>query len=459
MFIEIQKSNCIVLLLFMLWPIFVCGSTEAPANRCGFVNVFNGKDLIGWDGDPRYWSVKDGVIRGQGTKEDYSKCNTFLIRQGPNVTDFILKLKFKMHYGNSGVQYRSRQVSDENSKWRVFGYQSEVADMTYINGFLFDENPRGVLAHVGEFVVTDKQGKKYVVGQIGDAKKLGEIKFSKNNEWNELTIIARGNHLIHIINGYQTIEFIDNDSNLRMSEGIIALQLHGGGPGIVEYKDIYLKQLKPKYGDAIMLFDSYSFKGWQFYPDNVEDAWSIRDAGIPQETEQIIKVYNRKPGEVNFINSVIVNKGKPQGYIRTVVDYTNYVLRFQFRHITKGNGGVLLRMVGKDEVWPRSIEVQGQFGSVGDIWNIGVFPMKVDTDRTQGRCTSKMKSSNEKPLGQWNQCEVTLDGGDFEIKVNGVIQNKAEKCWETPGKICIQSEGGQIEYRNFVLIPVISDKK
>ena len=85
--------------------------------------------------------------------------------------------------------------------------------------------------------------------------------------------------------------------------------------------------------------------------------------------------------------------------------------------------------------------------------------MKADPDRTKGRRTIKMHQSNEKPLGQWNQYEIKLDGPQLEIKVNGLVQNTATDCWETPGKICIQSEGSKMEYRNIVLLPVIRDKK
>lgn len=154
----------------------------------------------------------------------------------------------------------------------------------------------------------------------------------------------------------------------------------------------------------------------------------------------------------------MVNKGKPTGYIRTTADYTSYVLRLQFRHLTRGNGGVLLRMVGNDKVWPRSIEAQGLYGAVGDIFNIDEFPMKTAEERTQGRRTRKIHKSNEKPLGRWNQYEIILDSGDLQIKVNDLIQNTATGCWEAPGKICIQSEGAQMEYRNIVLIPISRDE-
>jgi hypothetical protein len=65
-----------------------------------------------------------------------------------------------------------------------------------------------------------------------------------------------------------------------------------------------------------------------------------------------------------------------------------------------------------------------------------------------------MHESNEKPLGEWNRYVITLDGKGLEIKVNGLVQNTASDCWETPGKICLQSEGSKKQFRNIVLIPI-----
>ncbi|MBN2452098.1 MAG: DUF1080 domain-containing protein, partial [Lentisphaeria bacterium] len=84
----------------------------------GFVPLFNGKDLAGWDGDPRFWSVQNGVIRGETTPEKVAPGNTFLIWRGGTPRNFILKIKFRIAGGNSGVQYRSKEVE----KWRIAGY-------------------------------------------------------------------------------------------------------------------------------------------------------------------------------------------------------------------------------------------------------------------------------------------------------------------------------------------------
>jgi hypothetical protein len=212
-------------------------------------------------------------------------------------------------------------------------------------------------------------------------------------------------------------------------EGLLALQIHAGAPMVVEFKDIRVKHLTEDYGLAVRLFNGKDLAGWTFSSDKLKDVWGVE-------------------------KGVMTNKGRPGGYIRTEADYTNYVLRLQLKHLTKGNSGVLLRMVGPDKVWPRSIECQGQFGSLGDIWNIGNFPMKTAPDRTRGRHTRKAHPSNEKPLGQWNQYELYLNKGDLAIEVNDRVQNVATECWETPGKICVQSEGAKLEYRNLTLLPI-----
>jgi hypothetical protein len=395
----------------------------------GFVRIFNGKDLSDWYGDPRLWSVKDGAIRGRTTKENPTRGNSFCIWRGSKLKNFILKIKFRIGNGNSGIQYRSKDLG----QWRVSGYQAEVENKPGKVGFLYDERGRGWMARVGEFMVVDEDGKKHVVSKVADSDALIKAGYYKEKDWNEYTIIARGNHLVHILNGFRTIEMIDNDPKGRAAEGILALQIHSGPPMTVEYKDIRIKHLPDHFGQASLLFNGEDLNGWTVSGEKLKDTWVVKDA-------------------------VMVNKGKPSGYIRTTAEYTNYVLRLQFRHIAKGNSGVLVRMVGEDKVWPRSIEAQGQYGHVGDIWNIGDFPMKTDPKRTKGRRTLRIHESNEKPIGQWNQYEISLDGPELEIKVNDLVQNTGTECWETPGKICIQSEGSQMEYRNIVLIPIIRAK-
>ena len=411
-----------------VWVGAAAGAAADEAEE-GFVSIFNGKDLTGWDGDPRLWSVKDGVIRGETTEENPAKGNTFCIWKDGKLKDFVLKIKFRIKGGNSGIQYRSQ----DRENWHVTGYQAEVEDNPGKVGFLYHEGGRGWLVNVGDIMVIDKDGKKDAVGKVSDVEALKKAGYYNVKEWNEYTIIGRGNHLLHYLNGYPTMELIDDDPKGRAMEGILALQIHAGPPMLVEFKDIRVKHLKSAYGEARRLFDGKDLTGWVPSSDALKDTFGVKDG-------------------------VMTDTGKPAGYLRTTEDFTSYVLRVQLRHVEGGNSGVLLRMTGADKVWPKSIECQGQSGSMGDIWNIDKFPMKVAADRTSGRHTRKMRDSNEKPLGEWNEYEITLDGGDLELKVNGLVQNTATECEEVPGKICLQAEGSAKEFRNIVLIPIVRDQ-
>ena len=421
-----MKAMRVVLSAMLLsFPVFSADIPPVPDDGDGFIALFNGTDLTDWDGDPRFWSVAEGVIRGQTTPEQVTQGNTFCIWRGGKLKDFVLKIKFRIENGNSGIQYRSV----DKGNWSVAGYQAEVENAPGKVGFLYHESGRGWLVNVGDIMQINDKAEKQVIGKVSDREQLIKEGYYTPKDWNEYTIICRGNHVMHYLNGYPTVELIDNDPRGRLLEGILALQIHAGPPMLVEFKDIRLKALKETYSDAIRLFNGKDLAGWSVSSDNQQDAWSVKDG-------------------------VLATSGTPVGYLRTEKEFTNYVLRLQLRHLGTGNGGVLLRMTGPDKVWPKSIEAQGQFNALGDIWNIDGFPMKVDPARTSGRHTRKLHPSNEKPVGQWNDYEIYLNRGDLQLVVNRLLQNRASECWETPGRIGLQSEGSPIEFRNLVLIPI-----
>jgi hypothetical protein len=408
---------------------------EAPADEPGFQTIFNGKDLEGWDGDPRLWSVKEGVIRGETTAENPAKGNTFLVWKGGTIKDFILKVRFRIQNGNSGIQYRSKVFGE----WRVGGYQAEVAGAPGKVGFLYHEAGRASLAGVGDFVVVDEKGEKKVVGKVADVADLKAKGYYRDKDWNEYVIIARGNFIQHFLNGYPTIALIDEDRLADPAdpadrkgaarEGILALQIHAGPPMVVEFTDIRIKTLTEAYGNAVRLFNGEDLAGWTPSSDALKDTFGVS-------------------------GGVITDTGKPAGYLRTEADHTSYALSLQLKHVSGGNSGVLVRAQLPDKVWPKSIECQGQTGSMGDIWNIDKFPMTVDPARTEGRRTKKLHDSNERPLGEWNDYDITMSGGDLAIRVNNLLQNTAADCDVVPGKICLQAEGSAKEFRNIVLVPI-----
>jgi type 1 glutamine amidotransferase len=213
----------------------------------GFAPLFNGKDLTGWDGNPKFWSVRDGVITGQTTVENPTQGNTFLIWRNGTVEDFELRLSYRIVGGNSGIQYRSKDLGN----WVAGGYQADFeAGKTY-SGILYEEKGRGILAKRGEKTVIDSAGKVEVVGSVGDPAELQAA--IKHEDWNDYVIVAQGNHLVHRINGRVTADVTDNQPDKRAMSGILALQLHAGPPMTVQFKEVRLKRLKSEKTKKIAL--------------------------------------------------------------------------------------------------------------------------------------------------------------------------------------------------------------
>jgi hypothetical protein len=221
----------------------------APAEPADMQRLFNGQDLTGWDGDPRLWSVKEGAIRGETTAENPAKGNTFIIWKNGVTKDFDLRLSFQCNAtNNSGIQYRSKHIVDGGvpNKWVVRGYQHEVRNeimLPSVSGFIYDEGgKRGRLCLVGEKAVWEPDGKKTFSANLID--QAGFEKLFKVDDWNDVVILARGNHIQHYLNNRLILDFSDNDPALALREGILALQLHAGKPMWVEFKNIRIKDLK-----------------------------------------------------------------------------------------------------------------------------------------------------------------------------------------------------------------------
>jgi hypothetical protein len=219
----------------------------APAEPAGMKVLFSGKDLSGWDGDKRLWSVKDGAIHGETTPEAAAQGNTFLILKDQSYGNFDLRLSFRCNAtNNSGIQYRSKHITEGSlaNAWVVRGYQHEIRNqnkLPNVSGFIYDEGgKRARLCFVGE-KATWENSSKNVVGTLLDA--AGFEKLFKLDDWNDVIIIARGNHIQHYLNGTLILDFTDNDPQLALKEGIIALQLHAGKPMWAEYKNIRIKDL------------------------------------------------------------------------------------------------------------------------------------------------------------------------------------------------------------------------
>ncbi|MEQ1860852.1 MAG: DUF1080 domain-containing protein [Chthoniobacteraceae bacterium] len=218
----------------------------------GEIKPFNGKDLNGWEGNPELWSVQDGAITGKTAADPANpakstlKHNTFLVWRAGTVSDFEMTFKYRIVAGNSGVQYRSKELPKGEFGPVISGYQADFeAGKTY-SGILYEEKGRGILAKRSEkTTIKPGEGKKPVVEVTGSTGSSEEIQAAiKAEDWNEYKIVAKGNHLQHFINGKQSIDVKDEDSANAAKDGLLALQIHQGPPMIVQFKDILIKELK-----------------------------------------------------------------------------------------------------------------------------------------------------------------------------------------------------------------------
>lgn len=204
-----------------------------------FKEIFDGKTLQGWSGNPDLWSVEDGALTGVTTDEDPIKANTFLVWDG-TVGNFVLKLQFKSSaVGNSGIQYRSKLL--DKKAFIVGGYQADIDPSMKFAGINYEEKGRGILTTRGKRATIDKDN-KIVHEEFGNADELA--KKIKKEGWNQYRIVAKGRKLSHYINGSLMSEVIDNSADKFAAKGILAFQLHRGPAMKIQFKNVQLKQLK-----------------------------------------------------------------------------------------------------------------------------------------------------------------------------------------------------------------------
>ena len=243
--------RCLTLAVLVLLSLNVVAADKpqtAPAETAGMKSLFNGTDLTGWDGDPRLWSVKEGVIHGETTEEHKAPGNTFLVWKDGVTKDFELRLSFRCNAtNNSGIQYRSKHITDNpKNKWIVRGYQHELRNETQlpnVSGFIYDEGgKRGRICLVGEQATWEKDGKKLIKSDLIDQDAFKKL--FKLDDWNDVVIIGKGNHILHYLNNALILDFADNHPELALTDGILALQLHAGKPMWAEFKNIRIRGLK-----------------------------------------------------------------------------------------------------------------------------------------------------------------------------------------------------------------------
>jgi len=212
---------------------YFASTGKAPTLE-GAQQLFNGKDLSGWKGDPKRWKVENGVIVGS-TFGDKLKKNTFLIWEG-EVGDFELIYECKVEgKNNSGMMYRAEMLDEKI--WRLKGNQADIHPKPEYCGMLYSEaTGRGIVAQRGTKVLVDAaSGKPKVVGKTETATPV-DI-----SQWQTYRIVAKGNRLMHYVNGRLAVDLTDNHKDMRL-RGLIGMQIHAGAPMKAYFRNIQLKK-------------------------------------------------------------------------------------------------------------------------------------------------------------------------------------------------------------------------
>ena len=222
----------------------------------GYISLFDGASLKGWDGNPKFWRVEDGAIVGESTPQNPSG-NTYIAYRDVEAHDFTLKFEMKIEgSGGSGLQYRSKtgipwsrpipanviaNSGPVNLNWMMTGPQADFWPSQVYTGQFYSENtPMGIMAWRGQAVEGAGLGTKRLMGTLGDRTELGKL--VKMNDWNQYIVIARGGTLIHIVNGQVMAIMVDDDpASSNNQSGLFGIEIEATTK--VSVRNLWLKKL------------------------------------------------------------------------------------------------------------------------------------------------------------------------------------------------------------------------
>jgi uncharacterized lipoprotein YehR (DUF1307 family) len=255
---NLRKCGLVILALSIIISVS-CQKQYAKSEK-GFKQIFDGKSLAGWEGDPVYWSVENGSLVGTITPETVLKRNTFIIYRGATPKNFELIADCKItKAGNSGINYRSVELLPD-LPFAMKGYQADIDGANRYTGQNYEERGRTTLAYRGQITKireqTDptlandlkrfqKRNAWQALDTLGTLGNLDSLKSKiKYEDWNTIKIVAKGNRLQHYVNGILMADVTDADLINGKTEGLIGVQVHVGPPMKVEYRNIRIKELK-----------------------------------------------------------------------------------------------------------------------------------------------------------------------------------------------------------------------
>lgn len=249
-----------------------CGYPPEPRDdndHAGWTQIFDGRTLTNWDGNPAVWKIENGAIMAESTAARRIG-TTYLIWRGGEPADFELKLEIKADADiHSGVFYRGRiglnppraaparnlsatstpmrrpqlppPAVPADPKWNVIGYALDYDYGLDNDGNVQDTTRQETqIGWRGHIVRMEPGRRPRSIGVIGDRDAITSA--IRQGDWNQLHVIAKGNTRTHIINGQLMAVLIDDDPSARKTAGVIALQIEQFGTGKIWFREIWLKQ-------------------------------------------------------------------------------------------------------------------------------------------------------------------------------------------------------------------------
>ena len=169
-------------------------------------------------------------------------------------------------------------------------------------------------------------------------------------------------------------------------------------------------------------------------------------------------------------NGMLVSLGSPNGHLVTERVFKNYRLDVEYRFPGKpGNCGVLVHASTPRalyKMFPASIEVQMLSGNAGDFWVIQEDITVPDMEKRRGpkekwgkdekaaRRIPNLTDGSEKPVGEWNHMTIVARDREIIVWVNGDLVNHGTDCTVDQGKIALQAEGAEVEFKQVDLAPL-----
>lgn len=204
--------------ILILIPLMSLLHAQSTPETQGVVRLFDGQSFQGWEGNLTWFRIEAGCIVG-GSLEKRIPHNEFLCTER-EYKDFELRLTCKLidNKGNAGIQIRSRRIPNHHE---MIGYQADISPTLW--GCLYDESRR-----------------KHVLARPDPKIQARAV---NKGDWNEYLIRCVGKRVQLYLNGIQTVDYLESDDSLEQV-GIIGLQIHGGRPSEIWYKDITIKELK-----------------------------------------------------------------------------------------------------------------------------------------------------------------------------------------------------------------------